>query len=61
MPQRYQRGSLRCTKRKGGPDRWEYFWRENDETGMRVRRTTVIGTVQQYPTRELARAAVNGK
>jgi hypothetical protein len=23
MPQRYQRGSLRCTKRKAGPDRWE--------------------------------------
>jgi hypothetical protein len=37
MPQRYQRGSLRCTKRKAGPDRWEYLGRENDETGMRVR------------------------
>ena len=60
MPQRYQRGSLRCTKRKAGPDRWEYLWRENDETGMRVRRTTVIGTVEQYPTRDLAQATVNG-
>ena len=60
MLQRYQRGSLRCTKRKAGPDRWEYLWRENDETGMRVRRTTVIGTVEQYPTRDLAQAAVNG-
>ena len=29
-------------------------------TGKRVRRTTVIGTVDQYPTRELAQAAVNG-
>ena len=29
-------------------------------TGKRVRRTTVIGTVEQYPTRELAQAAVNG-
>lgn len=28
--------------------------------GMRVRRTTVIGTVEQYPTRDLAEAAVNG-
>ena len=27
---------------------------------MRVRRTTVIGTVEQYPTRDLAQAAVNG-
>ena len=60
MLQRYQRGCIRCTKRKAGPDRWEYLWRENDVTGRRVRRTTVIGTVEQYPTRELAQAAVNG-
>jgi len=60
MPQRYPRGSLRCTKCKAGPDRWEYLWRENDETGNRVRRTIVIGTVEQYPTRDLAQAAVNG-
>ena len=60
MRQRYQRGCIRCTKRKAGPDRWEYLWRENDVTGRRVRRTTVIGTVEQYPTRELAQAAVNG-
>jgi integrase len=60
MRQRYQRGCLRCTKRKAGPGRGEYLWRENDVTGKRVRRTTVIGTVEQYPTRELAQAAVNG-
>ena len=29
-------------------------------TGNRVRRTTVIGTVDQYPTRESAQVAVNG-
>ena len=56
----YQRGCLRCTKRKAGPDRWEYLWRQNDVTGKRVRRTTVIGAVDQYPTGELAEAAVNG-
>jgi integrase len=60
MRQCYQRGCLRRTERKAGPDRWEYLWRENDGTGKRVRRTTVIGTVDQYPTRELAQAAVNG-
>jgi hypothetical protein len=39
---------------------WEFLWRETDATGKRVRRTTVIGTVEQYPTRDLARAATNG-
>jgi integrase len=60
MRQCYQRGCLRRTKRKAGPDRWEYLWREDDVTGRRVRRTKVIGTVEQYPTGELAQAAVNG-
>ena len=60
MRQCYQRGCLRRTERRAGPDRWEYLWRENDVTGKRVRRTSVIGTVYQYPTRELAQAAVNG-
>lgn len=60
MRQCYQRGCLRRTKRRAGPDRWEYLWREDDVTGRRVRRTKVIGTVEQYPTGELAQAAVNG-
>ncbi len=60
MRQCYQRGCLRRTERKAGPDCWVYLWRENDVTGKRVRRTTVIGTVDQYPTSELAQAAVNG-
>ena len=56
----YQRGCLRRTKRKAGPDRWEYLWRENDGTGKRVRRTAIIGTVEQYPTRDSAQSAANG-
>ena len=60
MRLRYQRGCLRRTKRKSGPDCWEFLWREDDPIGKRVRRTAVIGTVQQYPTDVLARAAVNG-
>jgi hypothetical protein len=35
-------------------------WRENDDSGKRLRRTAVIGTVEQYPTEDLALAAVNG-
>ena len=60
MRLRYQRGSLRCIQRKSGPDCWEFLWRENDIAGKRVRRTAVIGTVEQYPTKDLAQAAVNG-
>jgi hypothetical protein len=57
---RYQRGCLRCTKRKVGPDCWEFLWREKDETGKCVRRTAVIGNVEKYPTRDLAEAAIMG-
>jgi hypothetical protein len=35
-------------------------WRENDSNGNRTRRTAVIGTVEQLPTRDLAEVAVNG-
>ncbi len=55
-----QRGCIRRTHRKSGPDCWEFLWRENDETGKRMRRTLVIGTVVEFPTEDSARAAVNG-
>jgi hypothetical protein len=60
MTIRYQRGHLRCTKRKNGPSVREFLWRENDATGKRLRRTAVIGTVEQYPNEDLALSAVNG-
>ena len=60
MTIRHQRGHLRCTKRKNGPSAWEFLWRESDASGKRLRRTAVIGTVEQYPTEDLALAAVNG-
>jgi integrase len=60
MRLRNQRGCLRCTRRKTGPLCWEFLWRENDADGNRTRRTAVIGTLEQFPTRELAQAAVNG-
>ena len=60
MRLRNQRGCLRCTRRKTGPSCWEFLWRENDADGNRTRRTAVIGTVEQFPTRDLAQVAVNG-
>jgi hypothetical protein len=60
MRVRYQRGCLRRTDRKSGPACWEFLWRENDVGGKRVRRTAVIGTVDQFPTENLAQSAVNG-
>ena len=60
MKQTFQHGYLRRTKRKASPDRWEFLWREIDETGKRLRRTAIIGTVEQYPSEEAALAAANG-
>jgi integrase len=36
------------------------MWRAQDSLGKRVRRTTKIGTIDDYPTRQLAEAAVKG-
>jgi hypothetical protein len=60
MQVRHQGGYLRCVKRKNGTTCWEFLWRENGPSGKRVRRTAVIGTLEQYPTEEPAQAAVNG-
>jgi len=59
MPLRYQHGYLRCVKRKSGPSQWEFLWREN-MGGRRIRRIAVIGSIDEYPTEELAQAALNG-
>jgi integrase len=60
MKQPYQDGYIRRTKRRAGPDRWEFLWRETDHSGIRIRRTAIIGTVEQYPTETSASAAANG-
>ncbi len=57
---RHQRGYLRCVKRKNGQSVWEFLWREDGPNGRRLRRNAVIGTVEQYPTEDLALAAVSG-
>jgi hypothetical protein len=60
MSARYQDGYLRCVKRKNGASFWEFLWRENDPMGKQKRRTMKIGSVEEYPTRELAANAVSG-
>jgi hypothetical protein len=60
MIQNYQHGYLRLKKRKSGAHRWEFLWREPDERGKRIHRTAIVGTVEQYPTEELAWTAANG-
>jgi hypothetical protein len=45
--------------RKSGSACWEFLWRENDINGKRIRRTAVIGTVDQFPTLDLAQAVSN--
>lgn len=47
---RYQQGTLDRVKRKEGPDCWIFRWRETDDSGKRVRRNRVVGTVEEYPT-----------
>src|SRR5215213_3552439 len=60
MHVRHQHGHLRSVERKAGPPVWEFLWRETNQSGDRVRRNRVIGTLEEYPTEELAQAAING-
>ncbi|SRR6266403_774186 len=60
MRKRHQRGYLRCVKRKNGPAVWEFLWREVGPNGRLIRRKTVVGTIEQYPTQHEASDAING-
>src|SRR6185295_14782983 len=60
MKIRHQHGYLRCAKRKNGPDVWEFLWREVGPNGRLIRRTLVVGTIEQYPTQQEASNAING-
>jgi hypothetical protein len=62
MRQSIQRGHLRCVLRKFGPACWEYLWREysTSTSDKPIRRTIVVGTTDQYKTRDSAIAAING-
>ena len=60
MRARYQKGYLRLGCRKTRPHCWEFLWWDTEPAGRRVRRTAVIGTVQQFPQKEDAWEASNG-
>jgi integrase len=47
-------------KRKNGSWSWEFLWREKKPLGNQRRRTLKVGTLEEYPTKELAANAVNG-
>ena len=48
---RYQYGSLTRRERIRTEDVWEYRYYETTPEGQRRRRTKIIGTLGQYPTR----------
>lgn len=50
-----EEGSVILTGRKFGPDVWQFRWSEKDQSGRRIYRKRVIGTVQQYPDAQAAR------
>jgi integrase len=54
---RYQYGGLRKKKRAKGPDAWEFRYYET-VGGSRDRKSTTIGTVEQYRNEAAARQAV---
>jgi integrase len=56
---RFQQGSLQRVRRKRGPDYWVLRWREPNTDGMQVRRKTVVGTVEEYPTESKAQQAAS--
>src|SRR4051812_23138634 len=60
MRKRHQRGYLQYAKRKKSPAVWEFLWREVGPNGQLVRRKTIIGTIEQYPTQREASDAING-
>ncbi len=54
----FQTGSITKSKRKRGPDVWQFRWREEDASGSIVRRKIAVGTVEKYPTKTAAKIAV---
>jgi len=52
-----QQGSIIETVRKHGPNVWAFRWSEKNRNGRRVYRKRVIGTIEQYPDANAARAA----
>lgn len=53
-----QRCSLVRKNRKRGPDVWLLRWSDKSDSGKRIYRKRVIGTVDEYLDSESARQAV---
>jgi hypothetical protein len=51
---RYQQGSLKKIKRKGGREVWVFRWRETRTDGTRRSRKLVVGSVEEFPTERRA-------
>ena len=52
MSRRFQEGCLYREKRKAGPDAWVFRYRDGQ-----TNRKEIVGTVEQFPTKTLARKA----
>ena len=55
-----QRGSMQRSRRKEGPDVWQFRWSETSSDGKRLYRKKIVGTVEQYPDEDAARRSVLG-
>ena len=56
---RYQQGSLQRVGRQKGPDAWVFRWYETQIDGSRIRRKTVLGTIDQFPSESSAQTAAD--
>ena len=55
-----QNGSMIRTERHGGPDVWEFRWREAGPDGKRKHRRMVVGTTNEFGDEVAARQAIAG-
>ncbi len=55
-----QNGSMIRTERHGGPDVWEFRWREPGPDGKRKHRRMVVGTTNEFGDEVAAREAIAG-
>lgn len=57
---RYQYGTVELSARSHGSAVWVYRWREVDPQGKRIRKSVVIGTADDYPTKTQVLKAAEG-
>ncbi len=57
----YQEGFIERVHNANGPDKWTYrWWESSKQSGRRVHRRKLIGTIDDYPTIGAAKRAVEG-